>query len=180
MKNWQIWPSIVTYSVVEFYFKWQKTFEGNLLFRWVNSTLVTTKYSYLSARKKIYAYFETAFLKAPEATFVWCPWITIYSLTFCGGEKREVHLVQWPKEVNHFNKFFNFVKLLRAHLRNTWKRLDELIYQRFQTTTANLSSWLSREGMHVQVIWKGRFIIRTSLYPGELNQTSNNSVYIAI
>ena len=64
---------------------------------------------------------ETAFLKAPEATFV--PLNYNLQPNFLRGEKREVHLVQWPKEVNHFNKYFQFHQTaqgtFKEHLRKT-------------------------------------------------------------
>ena len=183
MKNWHTWPSVVTYSLVEFYFKWQKHLRAiyeSLLFRWVNSTLVTTKYSYLSARKKIYAYFETAFLKAPEATFV--PLNYNLQPNFLRGEKREVHLVQWPKEVNHFNKYFQFHQTaqgtFKEHLKKTWwtniptfSTHDCKPFQLSQQRRNARASDLKRS------VYNTNKSLSNSPTPGELNQTSNNSVH---
>ena len=61
--------SDITYSMA-------KTFEGNILVFVVSLGEIhfsNYKVLILISKKKIYAYFETAFLKAPEATFVWCP-----------------------------------------------------------------------------------------------------------
>ena len=106
-----------------------KTFEGNIwvfVVSLVEFNFSNYKVLILISKKKIYAYFETAFLKAPEATFV--PLNYNLQPNFLRGEKREVHLVQWPKEVNHFNKYFQFHQTaqgtFKEHLKKTFSKHD--------------------------------------------------------
>ena len=162
-----------------------KTFEGNIwvfVVSLVEFNFSNYKVLILISKKKNICILWNCLLKKLQKQLL-CPWITIYSPNFLRGEKREVHLVQWPKEVNHFNKYFQFHQTaqgtFKEHLRKTWwtniPTFSNHDCKPFQLTQQSRNARVSDLK---RLVYSTNKPLSNSPNLGELNQTSKNSVGI--